>query len=53
MVKSSPIINFYLLYKVLMEVAVICENKLVEELSSTLFKNIEVSYSQEFANYII
>jgi hypothetical protein len=36
-----------------MEVSVLCETKLVEELSSTLFRNIELTYSHSFANYII
>ena len=30
-----------------------CESKLVDYFSTNLFRNIEIKYSQEFANYII
>lgn len=51
--KTSPIVNFYLLYKLLMEVAAVCEQKLIEDLSSSLFCNIDLPCVQQFANYIL
>lgn len=51
--KGSTIINFYLLYKLLLEISNHCEEKIVEELSIGIFRNIEHSYCQDFANYIL
>ena len=50
---SSKIINFYFIYKLLKEIAHHCQQKIEEDLSASIFRNLEEKYSQIFASYII
>lgn len=52
-VKKSRILNFYFIYKLLLEISQNSYAKIVEDLSTTIFRNIELYYSESFADYIL
>lgn len=52
-IRESKIINFYFIYKLLLEVSQNCSQQITDMLSSTIFRNIEQFYSESFADYIL
>ena len=51
--KDSKILNFYFIFKLLKETSLYCQEKIHEELSTSIFKNVEEKYSRSFTMYII
>ena len=52
-IKNSKIVNFYFIYKLLLQISQSCYQKIVDDLQTTIFRNIEQYYSESFADYII